>query len=347
MFPLKTVFILGAGSSAEVGLPTGDKLKYKISEKIDIRFPDGYRMTSGDPKIFAAIKKRAQQHLSQDPNPYMEAGWKLRDALPLGFSIDNVLDAHRDDEKATFVGKLGIVSSILEAEQQSAINFNPIGKPREKIDFQNLEATWFAGITKNLVERVAKKDLDKIFHNVSFVNFNYDRCLEHYLFQSIKVYYGVSDQEVAEVMKTLRMFRPYGKVGKLPWQIGDFSTVEFGMENANLIQLSQEIKTFYESVHDTDEVSLIRAEIKSAQVVVFLGYAFHPQNQDLLFPQDESNWSRLYATAFEFSPSDRDAIHNDLSRRAQRSLPKGTTHIVDLKCGDLFREFQRSLNSVY
>ena len=38
MFESKTVFVLGAGASHEVGLPVGSGLAEIISKKLDIRF---------------------------------------------------------------------------------------------------------------------------------------------------------------------------------------------------------------------------------------------------------------------------------------------------------------------
>ena len=43
---MKTVFIIGAGASTEVGLPVGDELKHKIAELLDIEID--FPQTKGD-----------------------------------------------------------------------------------------------------------------------------------------------------------------------------------------------------------------------------------------------------------------------------------------------------------
>ena len=50
MFQSKTVFVLGAGASHELGLPLGSGLAKIISRKLNLRFED-----TGTPKIPAAI----------------------------------------------------------------------------------------------------------------------------------------------------------------------------------------------------------------------------------------------------------------------------------------------------
>lgn len=121
----KTVFILGAGASAEVGLPVGEALKSIIAAKLDIRSDLNRGLNFGDERIKEAFRERDRLLgvIQNNINPYMHAAWRLRDALPHATSIDNFLDAHKDDELAKVFGKLGIVSSILEVERESALLF--------------------------------------------------------------------------------------------------------------------------------------------------------------------------------------------------------------------------------
>jgi hypothetical protein len=56
MFHRKTLFIIGAGASRELGLPIGAKLAELIQEKMDIRFEAGYRpVGSGDLDLYNNI----------------------------------------------------------------------------------------------------------------------------------------------------------------------------------------------------------------------------------------------------------------------------------------------------
>jgi hypothetical protein len=48
MFKRQTLFVLGAGSSAEVGMPVGATLSRNIAGKMDIRFDGGTSVGTGD-----------------------------------------------------------------------------------------------------------------------------------------------------------------------------------------------------------------------------------------------------------------------------------------------------------
>lgn len=97
--PSKTVFILGAGASAEVELPVGEALTKPITDLVDIRFDRG-NWISGDPLIVDALQNHVRKTSPSNPdiNPYLHAGWRIRDAMPLAASIDNFLDGHREDK---------------------------------------------------------------------------------------------------------------------------------------------------------------------------------------------------------------------------------------------------------
>lgn len=140
----QTVFVLGAGASNEVGLPTGAELKRQIGELLDIRFERGHQMLSGDVLIYEA----------------------LRSVRPL------------------------------------------------------------------------------CFRRLTFIVFNYDRCLEHYLFHAFQNFYQVGREVAADLVKGIRIFHPYRAAGFLPWQQSD-GAVGFGSTVAarQLLSLSSEIKT--------------------------------------------------------------------------------------------------------
>lgn len=83
---------MGAGSSAEVGLPVGTKLAETIGKKLDIRF--GHRMEQigeGDLHLYESVTR---QHSSpgRDPREFQLAGWRIRDGIRLAQSIDDFLD---------------------------------------------------------------------------------------------------------------------------------------------------------------------------------------------------------------------------------------------------------------
>jgi hypothetical protein len=190
MFELRTLFVVGAGASCEAGLPAGNQLKHRIAQKLDIRFEDGSRLLSGDKDIVEALRSHVRRPSGQpgDINPYLHAAWRIRNAASQAVSIDAYLDAHQGDERMELCGKLGIVSSILEAESASKLNSSQSSYP---MDFRHLESTWYNKFMQSLSERVRKNDLSTIFNQVSFIILNYDRCVEHFLMHGLKNYFGI------------------------------------------------------------------------------------------------------------------------------------------------------------
>ncbi|MCD2324756.1 hypothetical protein LQ953_12095 [Sphingomonas sp. IC-56] len=352
MFKSKTVFVVGAGASCEAGLPSGEALKTNIARVMDIRFNDwGSELISGDYRMVDALRAAARAAGDErgNINPYLHKAWRIRDVVPAAaISIDNFLDAHRGDAQMELCGKLGIVKSILDAEKQSKL------KPREpgEADFtlRDLSGTWYVGFLQMLTEGLRRGHAHEIFDNVSIITFNYDRCIERFLAQALADYYDFSPSASQEIVSNLRIFHPYGQVGKLPWQI-ESGGVAFGSDYGNLLQLAGQIKTFTEGLDDQQILSGMHDAVGDAEVLVFLGFAFHPLNMELLTPGYSTAAQRIYATTLGLSDSDEAVIEDDILRMLgkddlaffdQQSLKP---EMAKMKCGDFFRHYFRSISA--
>ena len=137
MFKKKTVFVVGAGASKELGLPVGDELKKHISKAIDISYRDGFNLSRGDPYIAEAIKAKVRQDGQRDANPYYAAGRQIASGMPQAISIDNYLHTHQNNEPIRLMGKIGVLKSILDAERASAIFCQE--KRYQRIEFGSLK----------------------------------------------------------------------------------------------------------------------------------------------------------------------------------------------------------------
>lgn len=346
MFRSKTLFIVGAGGSKEAGVPTGAELKLKIAAKIDIRFPDGYIQKSGDDQITEALKAHVRQLTPEeiDINPYLEAAWKMRDALPQALSVDNYIDAHRDDPKVALCGKLGIARVILEAETNSKLYID-LAEPKGKLKYERLDKTWFQSFWQLIVEGVGYPEIETVFNNVAFIIFNYDRCIEHFLVNSLQNYFGVSEDTAAGLMNAVTILHPYGIVGQLPWQDGVANGVPFGQPQGGprLLDIAGQIKTFTERVQEAAVLAEIRGQVQAAETIVFLGFAFHDINMELLKPSGASKVKRVFATAKGFSTSDCDAITSDINDILQSKKLNKIEVRNGWTCDDLFGENRRTL----
>ena len=154
---------------------------------MDIRFANGYEMKSGDAEICDALQLFAQNAGSLDINPYLHSGWRIRDAMPQAISIDNFIDSHQGDKNLELCGKLAIVRSILEAERRSSLYVYK-QTDRQHPGYSALDETWYSAFMQLLTQNCRIEQLPERLSKITFVVFNYDRCVEHFLFHGIQNY---------------------------------------------------------------------------------------------------------------------------------------------------------------
>lgn len=346
MFRAKTVLVLGAGASAEVGLPTGPKLLNEIVRLLDIRF-EYNRQISGDHFIIEALKIILNEGRQVEKiNEHLKACRQLRTSSEQALSIDNVIDA-LEDPKIELVGKIGIVKAILQSEASSN-KFKQIENYPDTLNISNFKGTWYNHLTKLLTEQVRKSQINNIFHNLEIINFNYDRCLEHYLPHSLAAYYGLDINHVRNIMPSLKIHRPYGIVGKLPWQEGEIADTPFGESSPQkMTELVQQIRTFTERVGEETELTAIRETIANADRIVFLGFAFHRQNLELL-SQHVKKHTEIIATAYQISDSDQLVIADELDKNFNLKITMNDdprVKLADMTCNDFFQNYWRTLTA--
>jgi len=346
----KTLYIIGAGASSEAGLPTGYELKEKIAELLDMRFEFQSRI-SGDSCIYEALLMYVKQSENQekDINPYLHAARHIRDAMPQAISIDNFIDTHNDDKKIELCGKLAIVRSILDAERKSNLYIDP-SNTYNRLKFHEIEKTWYANFIKLLTENCTKKNIAKRLESITLIVFNYDRCIEHFLYNSLQNYYGIRPDEAVNLVKEIEIYHPYGIVGSLPWQGGQ--SVSFGEEidSLNLLNLANQIKTFTEGTDPkSSEILAIRKNITNTDRVVFLGFAYHKLNMKLLKPDgpllESTNPRSCFGTAKGISNSDCEIIKCEINSNYKRSMTACEIR-NELDCYHLFQEYWRSLSLI-
>jgi hypothetical protein len=348
MFARKNLIIVGAGASTECGLPTGRQLTERISSLLDIRFKQGYELISGDSLICEALHAaiRRQDPNARDINSHIHAARHIRDAMPQALSIDNFIDAHRGDKEIQLCGKLAIARSILQAEQSSRLYVDPSG-PSRAPHFSTLRETWFNSFFMLLTENCRVEQLEERLSSVSMIVFNYDRCIEHFLYHSLQNYYRIGPEQAAELLRAIEIFHPYGTVGWLPWD-GAKPAVAFGADpRANeLIDLANQIRTFTEGTDpEASDVTKLRDRLVESNIVLFLGFAFHPMNLELLRSSTarhpEPMQVRYYGTAKGVSESDREVVSVELTALA--GVNRENVVLRDLECAKLFQEYWRSL----
>jgi len=346
--PESLVLIIGAGASSEVGLPLGAELKEHIARLLDIRY-NAYVKVSGDAVIDGAFRLLSQ-HVDEsqgDINPYLKASRHIRDAMPQAISIDNFIEAHRRNALIKDVGKLAIVRSILLAEQSSKLV--ELSASNYHTRFYSVRDTWFNLFFQVLTESCDVDGLEQRFARVAIVSFNYDRCLEHYLFHALMNYYRIGAARAASLLRHLKIYHPYGVVGKLPWMESG-NGIEFGSDPKadQLVQLAKLIRTFEEGSNvEESDIERVRNVLAFASRIVFLGFAFHRANLELLFPPQihgvPARRGVVFSTGFGISDPDSGVIRDQLYELA--GLKPDSVRIAHgVKCAGLFTDYRQSLS---
>ncbi len=341
----KTLIVLGAGASVEIGMPTGAELKSKIADLLDIRFDFPNQLVSGDQWITGAIQRFTGP--AGDFNLLRHVCIRIRDAMPQALSIDHFLDAHSDDKKIELCGKLGIVRAILDAEGDSHLSFDQ-RKGEKTFDFGRIEDTWYTRFFQLVIEGCTADDLEERLSHLAFVIFNYDRAFEHYLFFALQNYFSVTEGRAAELVSGIEIYHPYGKVGNLPWLEPGNSIPFGGAPGSNqLLELSGQIRTFNEGTDpNSSNIDKIREVVSTSSRILFLGFAFHRMNMELLKSKMSPKTRRqCYGTAFGFSDPDCDHIRNDINSLAP--VPMEEVFLEnEHKCNELLNRYSRSLSFV-
>lgn len=326
MFNRPTTFVIGAGCSREYQFPLGVGLRDEISEmlaQVEIERPsrnDSIIWTGfsgGKDRDFnrAIMNIAGQDHFREWYRVAQQMGRGLQHAS----SIDRYLDHHNDDEVMVRIGKMAIGRRIIKAETNSTLRVHE-GSSLDMAEIykQNGEKPhWLNELFLRLQEGIRRGNIDQIFSNVTFICFNYDRAIEHYLYEAVKVFGNLSDHDTTAVMKNLKVYHPYGSLGPLPWQEEDGSPgIHYGAElddHRSIQTIGESLRIFTETIEENDEVNCIRDAMLNASKIVFLGFSFLQQNIDLIRPRTRSKVEQVWATSLGMSGWDIDAAQSAVS----------------------------------
>jgi hypothetical protein len=164
---MKTVFVIGAGASAEVGMPIGSGLKKIISRALEFDTYYTDENTGEKSVVIDAIKyyskyKESQGTYGRDP---LHCALEISEALPLAESIDNYLNSHKEDKDIEVCGKIAIVYSILKSESRSKL----FRKNNDLMVFSSIEDTWYVSLFKKLVHNCQLNDFIKRLMDITFI----------------------------------------------------------------------------------------------------------------------------------------------------------------------------------
>ena len=246
-------------------------------------------------------------------------------------------------------GKAVIAKCILEAESESTLFFDKNAKSLvpgrlPTIDMRKCASSWLAGLMRLLVRKTPYSDRARILDQCSFVVFNYDRCIEHFFLHALQRFYEISDAEASGLLAKARIYHPYGVPGQLDTLIGGGQPVAFGAKRADFHGIGNTaLKTYTEKV-DSEQIHKAMLE---AEKIVFLGFAFHNPNMDILGRHQTMDVRPMVGTALGMSESDIQAIKQQIGDWAKEGFGSLMFNQIDLrsdlKAADIFSFYSKSL----
>jgi len=327
VFKNPTVLILGAGASCECGMPLGGALRDRIADGLNFRFDDDSRMKSGDGSLYELLKN----HYKSNYNDALWSGRRIAGAAKDFPSIDELLHFLRKETVAVDIGKLAIVYYILGYEN----NFRTpqTGQP----DFGGLSESWYAQFFSMAISGVNKEDIVKIFDNVTFINFNYDRTLECYLYYAL-MRASITADVAGHIVSRMKTIRPYGALGTTDWQ----SEVSVGgAQDQTIFDRVALIRTFTEA-YTTELKDRIEVALHNSKLVLCLGFGFHHQNMQLLSSTLEDrrkdNGRKVFATMKDIHLENQETLRTELGLALQ--CAPGRITILDMTAGEMLTKLR-------
>lgn len=343
MLKSKTVFVLGAGASFEVGFPLGYKLREIIAQKLNFKIDTfgGLSVGYGDRNIAMKLQSKYGHGYSE----YLGVCKQISDGILLSDSIDDFIYKHRHDERVAICGKLAIAHSIVEAESKSELRIEP-GDIYSTINFKSLPNNWYSKFYSLLTKSMPKSELDHIFDNITVVNFNYDRSIEHFLIHAFMSDYMIDKKEAENIVNKLVIYRPYGSIDK---------STEFGANMLpDLNNIVSNLKTYTENIDEGEKLLEVKTAVEKAKTIVFLGMAYHINNMNLLKCKCDMREKIIYATRIKISDHDLAIVRRriiDLGLNTRKlsdmvSMPILNNIFYSQECRNLFDDYRLSLSEL-
>lgn len=311
-----TVFILGAGASCPYGFPTGKELRTEIIKHFVDDCKSWLRHRGEDQKIIDIEAAKAAHFVEA----FQESHTR---------SIDLFIGRNPEFQ---FQGTLAIAFRIISAEHNSKFGE----------DIRDQQRDWYFRLFELLTDKLVKKDDYKSFceNKVSFITFNYDRSLEHFLYGSLcNSFHDISEVEITNQLKTIPFIHIFGQIAPLPWQNGKVS-LKYGMPShvlGNIDTLRKNLRTIYEK-KTIPFLKDARRLISEAKNIYFLGFGYAEENLQLLEISNCLKVSQMiYGTALGATERGIKRIKSLFHVRQEGH--SNSTIIHDFDCLHLLREY--------
>jgi len=341
MFHSRTLFVVGAGASFEYGMPIGSVLKDEISG-ITAYNSGSNEYVSNE---VSRYREAAQVYATKNKINYSEivaASNLISSGLASSISIDNFLHTYQSNKIVNTCGKIAISIVISKFENKSKLhNSKYLGAPP---NLHDVKSGWALKFLQKLYEGVELSDVDNVFNNVSFIVFNYDRCFEWIVYNSLVSHFNLDEVRAKKILSRASIIHPYGTIGNLFDVSGESRAVRFGEMPARdcLLQVASEIQTFTEFNHNSEIFRNFKYEVENAKRLVFLGFGYIDQNMKLFKFENENSVLEVYGTTFEMSDDHLRNIQNIIPKTINPvRAPSMQVNLRNMTCAEFFDGLSR------
>ncbi len=81
----------------------------------------------------------------------------------------------------------------------------------------SLRLSWITYLLQNLQLGTNRRELERVFSQIGFIIFNYDRCVEQYLYWAFQTVAGLNPGNAAFAVERIPIVHVYGSLGQLPY----------------------------------------------------------------------------------------------------------------------------------
>ncbi len=246
MITKPTVLILGAGASQPYNFPLGEGLFWEV--------------------INNALGRAGAETLVKMGFSKEEIDKFKKDLFGSGTVSVDVFLEHR--KELIDIGKAAIALILVRREKVHTL-------------YDSGEGKWY----KYFYYKLSASFEEFGNNEVSVITYNYDRSLEHFLFNSLKKMYNKPDGACAEQLKKIPIIHLHGRLGYLPWQ--DLSGRDYFPHNNEpdiLKESAKDIKIISEDIDVDTEPDFVKARklLKKAERVYILGFGYNRTNIERL-----------------------------------------------------------------
>lgn len=242
----KVVFVLGAGASNRLGFPLGNRLKRELLQ----------HLRPGN-QVFEALRLTGFTETQI-----------TRFTRTLSRAEHDTIDDHLreiTDRETHEIGKRAVAYVIRGKENEDSL-FHEDDQPKH----------WYKEFANHL-----RKFRDHVTPaQFSFITFNYDRSLTHYLHETLGAR-NVPPEIISAFLGDANFHHVHGHVGPLPWQLSSGGDSKAYYQYGASLS-AKDIASFLPQIlHPDDhrhEPVLSARIIGDAQVVAFVGFGFHTSN---------------------------------------------------------------------